>query len=87
MSTFCGIKKSGGEWNDEEREAARRAWMKAEQQLAKKRKAEDIDLKNIAVPLPDVKRLKKSNRDVALKKELQPFQTINPYGLKKPFED
>ena len=86
MSTFCGIKKLGGEWSDEEREAARRAWMKAEKQLVKKRKAEGIDLANIAVPLPDVKRLKKYSNDVALKKELQPYQTINPYGLRKPFE-
>ena len=86
MSTFCGIKKLGGEWSDEEREAARRAWMKAEQQLVKKRKAEGIDLKNIAVPLPDVKGLKKYKRDVALKNYLQPFQLINPYGLRKPFE-
>ena len=86
MSTFCGIRKVGGEWSDEEREQARRAWLEAEKQLVKKRKAEGFDLKNIAVPLPDVKNLKKYKRDGEVKKYLQPFQTINPYGLRKPFE-
>ena len=60
--------------------------MKAEQQLVKKRKAEGVDLKNIAAPLPDVKNLKKYLRDAEMKKYLQQFQTINPYGLRKPFE-
>ena len=86
MSTFYGIRKVGGEWSDEEREAARRAWLKAEQQLVKKRKAEGFDLQNIAVPLPDVKNLKKYLRDGEAKKYLEPFQTINPYRLRKPFE-
>ena len=86
MSTFCGIRKLGGEWSDEEKEKARRAWLKAEQQLVKKRKAEGVDLKNIAVPLPDVKNLKKYTRDGEVKKFLEPFQTINPYRLRKPFE-
>ena len=86
MSTFYGIRKVGGEWSGEERENARRAWLEAEQQLVKKRKAEGVDLKNIAVPLPYVKNLKKFKRDGEVKKYLQPFQTINPYGLRKPFE-
>ena len=86
MSTFYGIRKVGGEWSDEEREAARRAWLKAEQQLVKKRKAEGFDLESIAVPLPDVKNPKKYLRDGEVKKYLEPFQTINPYRLRKPFE-
>ena len=52
----------------------------------KKRKREGFDLKNIAVPLPDVKNLKKYTRDGEVKKFLEPFQTINPYRLRKPFE-
>jgi hypothetical protein len=87
MSTFYGIRKvSGGEWSDEEREQARRAWLEAEKQLVKKRKREGFDLKNIAVPLPDVKNLKKYTRDGEVKKFLEPFQTINPYRLRKPVE-
>ena len=86
MSSFYGIKKLGAEWNDEEREKARRAWLKAEKELVKKRKAQGIDLKNIAVPLPDMQNLKKYKEDRKLKNELKPFQTINPYGLRKPFE-
>jgi hypothetical protein len=85
-SFFYGIKKLAGEWNDEEREKARRAWLKAEQELVKKRKAQGIDLKNIAVPLPDKRNLKKYTRDAGVKKLLKPYQTINPYGLRKPFE-
>ena len=86
MSTFYGIWKVRGEWSDEEREQARRAWLEAEKQLAKKRKREGFDLKNIAAPLPDVKNLKKYTRDGEVKKFLEPFQTINPYRLRKPFE-
>ena len=85
MSSYCGLKKVGGEWTAEERIKIASKWLKAEKQLVQKRKAEGFDLKKIAVPLPDVKNLKKYQRDGTLKKFLKPFQVINPYGLKKPF--
>jgi hypothetical protein len=45
------------------------------------------DLKNIVVPLPDAGCLKKYRKDRALKAVLQPYQTINPFRLKKPIVD
>jgi len=48
---------------------------------------EGIELKNIAVPLPDNVSLNKYKKDMQLKKELQPYQLINPFGLKKYCEE
>lgn len=85
MSTFYGLRKVKGEWTDEEREKARRLWIAAEKKYVMKRKLEGFDLAKIAVPLPCMKNLKKYNRDVEMKRYLEPFQTINPYRLRKPY--
>jgi hypothetical protein len=60
---------------------------KKQDQYLKKRKCEGFDLEKIVVPLPDYGCLTKYKRDSALKALLQPYQTINPFGLKKPIVD
>jgi hypothetical protein len=87
MSTFLGVRKvSGGAWNAAEKDAMIRAWQQAEKKLLQKKRKDGIELKNIAVPLPDKASLKRYKADTKLKKELEPFQVINPYRLKKHYE-
>ena len=50
-------------------------------------KKEGLDFQLIAIPLPDVKGWGKYSRDVEVKKFLAPYQTINPYRLRKPIVD
>lgn len=88
MSSFYGVRKvSGGEWSNEEKEKMRKLWRAAEKKYVQKQKAAGFDLQNIAVPLPYMKNLKKYSRDAKVKKYLEPYQTINPYRLKKPYVD
>lgn len=84
MSGFGGITKVNGDWTADEKVKLQTFWRLAEQKFVKKRKAEGYDLKNIAIPLPNLKSLKKYKRDAELKEFLQPYQAINPFGLKKP---
>ncbi len=62
-------------------------WKKKQDVFVQKMKRNGYDLQNIVVPLPDYGCLKKYSKDRALKAVLQPYQTINPYGLKKPIVD
>ena len=62
-------------------------WKKKEVEKVKQMKLNGFDLQKIAVPLPDYGCLKKYRSDKAVKEFLQPYQTINPYRLKKPFVD
>lgn len=78
---------SGGPWTEPEMEKMRAKWKKMEVERVKKMKLEGYDLSLIAVPLPCSKNLKKYTRDAAVKKFLKPYQTINPYRLKKPIVD
>ena len=87
MSTFYGVRKVNGEWSDEEKEKVRRLWMAGEKKHVKKMKAAGFDLAKIAVPLPRLKNLKQYKKDVAVKKYLEPFQTMNPFRLRKPYVD
>ena len=88
MSSFGGIVKVGGaSWTDEEKELLRQIWKKAEAKYLQKKRAAGYVLQNIAVPMPDLKNLKKYQKDTALKRSLQPYQTINPLKLRKPVVD
>ena len=62
-------------------------WEKKQDGFVKKMKATGYDLQNLVVPLPDYGCLKKYSKDRALKAVLQPYQTINPFRLKKPIVD
>ena len=62
-------------------------WKKKQKAFVQKMKWKGYDLKNIVVPLPDAGCLKKYRKDRALKAVLQPYQTINPFRLKKPIVD
>jgi len=83
MSYFGGVKKIGGEWTANQKSHCRDVWQKAEQKAIKRMKADGFDISEIVVPLPWQNNLKKYQRDRALKKQLEPYQTINPLGLKK----
>ena len=63
-----------------------KAWKAAENRLKKRRIDEGLILENVVVPLPDEKSLSKYRRDLSLKKQLEPYQTINPFKL-KGYED
>ncbi len=81
MPSFCHIRKDG-EWTSEEKEICLKAWKEAENRLKKRRIDEGLILENVVVPLPDEKSLSKYRKDLSLKKQLEPYQTINPFKLK-----
>ena len=59
-----------------------KAWKEAGARLKKRRVDAGLILENVVVPLPDEKHLCKYRKDVKLKKQLEPYQTINPFNLK-----
>ena len=88
MSSYGGIRKGSGEpWTDAEKEVTRALWQKFEKKRVQSMKAAGFDVQLIAIPLPDVQNMKKYKRDTAVKKFLGPYQTINPFRLKKPIVD
>ena len=62
-------------------------WKKKQDAFVEKMKLTGYDVQNISIPLPDYGCLKKYRRDNALKATLKPYQTINPFRLKKPIVD
>jgi hypothetical protein len=88
MSTYGGIRKvSGDSWTDEEMQHVRALQAKMDKKSVQAMKKEGLDFQLIAIPLPDVKGWGKYSRDVEVKKFLAPYQTINPYRLRKPIVD
>ena len=88
MSTYGGIRKvSGGSWNDEEMQHVRALQAKMDKKRVQDMKKEGLDFQLIAIPLGDVKGWGKYSKDVEVKKFLAPYQTINPYRLRKPIVD
>ena len=88
MSTYDGIRKVlGGNWNDEEMQRMRALQADMDKKRVKAMKREGWDLKNIAIPLADESLWSKYSKDAKVKKLLAPYQTINPYRLRKPIVD
>jgi hypothetical protein len=81
MPSFCHIRKHG-EWTSEEKEICLKALKEAETRLNKRRVDEGLILENVVVPLPDKKHLCKYRKDLKLKKQMEPYQTINLFNLK-----
>ena len=78
---------SVGSWNDEEMQHVRALQAKMDKKRVRDMKKEGLDFQLIAIPLGDVKGWGKYSKDVAVKKFLAPYQTINPYRLRKPIVD
>ena len=88
MNSYGGIRKvSGGSWNDEEMQHMRALQAKMDKKRVQDMKKEGLDFQLISIPIPDVKGWGKYSRDVKEKKFLAPYQTINPYRLRRPIVD
>ena len=88
MSTYGGVRKvSGGSWTDEEMQHVRALQAKMYKKRVQAMKREGWDLKFIAIPLADEWQWSKYSRDAEVKKFLAPYQTINPYRLRKHIVD